>query len=300
MSARVTVVVPFLDPPPKFFAQALESVAAQTWTDWDLVLVNDGSGPAATSVAEGFRRRFPHRVWLLPSGEGRPLGISAARNAGLAVAQGEYLAMLDADDVWLPRHLERHIEALDSDPSVALVYGDTLRWSSWDGGDTRDTVPEAGMPAGRLEPPHLLTAILLGRAAVPCPCSVTARRSLILAVGGYEGGWAADRTVNSLYEDQVFYTKLLGRHPVLRLEETLDRYRVHSRSVSSKASSRDKHVARRQFLAWVDAYASAELPLSAASEIREAVGVAERRLHHPRRAAVARRVAKFLRRLGGR
>lgn len=295
MSARVTVVVPFLDPPPDFFHEALESVAAQTWTDWDLVLVDDGSGPAATGVAEGFTRRFPDRVWLLPSGEGRPLGTSAARNAGLAVAKGEYLAMLDADDVWLPRHLERHVQTLDSDPSTALVYGDTLYWSSWDGGKIHDTVPEAGLPAGRIEPPHLVSAMLLGRAAVPCPCSVTARRSFVLAVGGYEGGW-----VNSLYEDQVFYVKLLSRHPAARLEETLERYRVHSGSVTGKASSREQHAARGQFLAWVDAYASAEVPPAAAAEIRAAVRVAERRLRHPRRATLARRLTKFVRRLGGR
>src|SRR3990172_1926808 len=80
-----------------FIGETVESVLAQTFTDWELIIVNDGSTDSdrLEEVLAPNRNRLTYLV--KPNG-----GAAAARNAGLAVARGEYVAFLDGDDVWLP------------------------------------------------------------------------------------------------------------------------------------------------------------------------------------------------------
>lgn len=300
-SPAVSVVVPFLDTPPEFFREALESVREQTFTDWELILVDDGSGPEARSVADA-ACRASKRTRIVTSGAQQPVGISGARNAGLSCARGEFVSLLDSDDVWHVDHLERHVAALRVTPRAAMVVTDALYWSSWrQESDRRDDfVPGGSAPDGLLEPPALATGVILGEMPVPCPVSVTVRRAVIDAIGGHEAAWAADRRVNSMYEDQVFYVKLGSRYPVLRVPVVLERYRLHGGSVTGSASVELERESRRQFLDWCEAACAPGLPRPAADELLRAVRRARWRLRHPVLAGWLRRGGKLLRRTGSR
>lgn len=292
----VSVIVPFLDTPPDFFREALAGVRAQTWTDWELILVDDGSGPAAREVAEEVAREDSGRVRIVESGAERPAGISGARNAGLRHARGEFVALLDSDDVWLPDHLELHVAGYRDEPRAAMVCTDALYWSSWREGT--DFVPGAGAAAGLFTPPDFAAELLRGRVPVPCPTSVTARRSVIEAIGGHEAAWTADRRMNSMYEDQVFYVKLGSRHPVLRLPTVAERYRLHAGSVTGSASAGQELEARRRFLAWCHDVCAPGLSGSSGRRLRSAVRSARWRLRHPVLASWLRRGRKLVLRLG--
>lgn len=291
----VSIVVPFLDTPPDFFREALDGVRAQTWADWELILVDDGSGPVARDVAEGAARES-ERIRVVESGRERPAGISGARNAGLRHARGELVALLDSDDVWLPDHLERHVAAYRAEPRAAMVCTDALYWSSWREG--ADFVPGVGAPDGLFTPPDFAVELLRGRIPVPCPTSVTVRRSVIEEIGGHEAAWTADRRMNSMYEDQVFYVKLGSRHAVLRLPIVAERYRLHAESVTGSATTGQEREARSRFLAWCHDVCAPELTEGSGRRLRSAVRRARWRLRHPFLASWVRLGHKLMRRLG--
>jgi glycosyltransferase involved in cell wall biosynthesis len=203
--ARASVIINFANAAP-YLAEAIRSVYAQTFEDWDLVLVDDGStdGSAriARSAADGDRERV--RVVQHPDGANR--GMSASRNLGATESSSPYLAWLDADDVWFRRKLEQQVAILDAHPRAALVYGRTEHWYSWTGqaGDqNRDYLSYLGVqPNTLVEPPELLTLALESRAPTPGPGEFLVRRESYERAGGFEEEW------RSLFEDQVFLAKL--------------------------------------------------------------------------------------------
>jgi glycosyltransferase involved in cell wall biosynthesis len=88
----------------KFIEEAVESIVAQTYTHWELFLVDDGSADGSTDIALRYARRYAGRVGYLEHEGHQNQGISASRNLGIANAKGKYIAFLDADDVWLPQN----------------------------------------------------------------------------------------------------------------------------------------------------------------------------------------------------
>src|SRR5437764_627301 len=85
-----------------YLAQAIDSVLAQSFQDFELLVVDDGSSDRTRPIAEAFRAATRPRVRVLAHADGGNRGMSAARNLGLSQARGEFIAFLDADDVWLP------------------------------------------------------------------------------------------------------------------------------------------------------------------------------------------------------
>src|SRR6516225_5774559 len=87
----------------RFLPQALESIRAQTWTDWELIIVDDGSCDDTAAVVRRLAAETDRPVRYVWQENGGP---AAARNAGLDLARGTYVAFFDSDDYWLPHHLE--------------------------------------------------------------------------------------------------------------------------------------------------------------------------------------------------
>ncbi len=132
---KVSVIIIFLDAE-RFIEEAIESVRSQTFRDWELLLVDDGSTDGSSAIARRYTTEHAPRVRYLEHPGHANRGMSAARNLGLAEARGALVAFLDADDVWLPRRLERHVKVLEGRPDVAMVYGPTLLWHGWTGNPT--------------------------------------------------------------------------------------------------------------------------------------------------------------------
>jgi len=105
----------------KFIDNAIESVFSQTYSDWELIIVNDGSKDNTASVLEKYAHKDGVTVINRENG-----GVSAARNDGVARGKGEYFAFLDADDVWEPHHLETMAYLINKYPTAGL-YGTFTR-----------------------------------------------------------------------------------------------------------------------------------------------------------------------------
>jgi glycosyltransferase involved in cell wall biosynthesis len=281
----VSVVVPFFDPHPGYLAEAVESVVAQTYQCWELILMDDGSrDPAGVEAARSLAASLEGRARLVSYERPGNLGISAARNEGVARSAGEYIAFLDADDVFLPCKLETEVGALRRHPAAGMVCTNSLYWHGGDlAQEERDFVPDLGR-TGLFRPPGPLPRWLRGRSAVPSPCSTMLRRCALDSVGGYEAAF------RGLYEDQVVLAKMCMAYPVVLIDAVTARYRQHSASICAAASTDKERVARRAFLSWLQS------ELEARFEGQGALAATVRRelwlLDHP----VAARALRMVRR----
>ena len=243
----------------KFFKEAIESVFAQTYKNWELLLVDDGSTDCSTEIALRYSEQYPEKVRYLEHEGHQNRGMSAARNLGIRNAKGYYVALLDADDIWLPQKLEKQVAILEEQPEAAMVYSSARVWYSWTG-NPEDAQRDwerglGGFPPNTLvQPPTLLTIFLRPKAHTPAPCSVLMRRGLIEDVGGFE------ESFRNVYEDQVFFAKVCLKAPVFLQGGSWDRYRQHPESACSVAEKegqyhRNKpHSARRTYLIWLEKY----------------------------------------------
>jgi glycosyltransferase involved in cell wall biosynthesis/SAM-dependent methyltransferase len=240
----------------RFLDEAIRSVLAQTYPCWELLLVDDGSTDRSSTIARGYADREPQRVRYLEHPQHRNRGMSASRNLGLQHARGEYLALLDTDDVWLPEKLERQVAILEAQPDVALLFGAPLYWFGWTGraeDASRDYVIDLKLATDRVyQPPTLLVPFLQRSAPTPCPSDVLVRRTAAVSAGGFEAHFVG---VNMVYEDQAFFSKLLLRAPVYVSGQTWDRYRQHPESCYAVAKATGgRELARHYFLKWFRQY----------------------------------------------
>ena len=117
----VSILIPTFNPNEKFLAAAVESVDAQVYENWELILIDDGSDMAGM---DALLEKMKQRDARIQTGSQVHDGISSALNAGLALAKGEWIALLDHDDLLEPDSLFRVIELLQTDREADLIYSD--------------------------------------------------------------------------------------------------------------------------------------------------------------------------------
>lgn len=230
---RVSVIIIFLNPG-NYIAEAIQSVVAQTLVDWELILVDDGSSDESTAIAKHWEKRFPARVKCLEHLGHANLGMSASRNRGLKEARGDYVAFLDADDVYVPERLARHVSILDEHPSIDAVQSDQTYWYCWQDRRGRPLEEQCRRPPlflgdAIIRPPEGLLMLFGVPDAFTAPSSLTLRRMSALELGGFEDEF------RSLYEDQVFLTKLYAHKVVYAHQAYLAKYRLHAGGAVSTA-----------------------------------------------------------------
>ncbi|MEM7411493.1 MAG: glycosyltransferase [Myxococcota bacterium] len=201
---RVTGVIPVRDRA-GLIGRAIDSVLAQQGADCELIVVDDGSRDATPAVLASYGDRI--RVITLP-----PSGRSAARNAGIGRAEGEFVAFLDSDDAWLPQKLREQLAFHDQFPELGMsAHG-----------------LEKVFPDGRTEPapPHHDTAALQASFLAIAdhfafvPSAVMVRTEVARGVGGFDPYF--DGT-----EDLDFALKVAQRHKVGAMHACLTRYHLH-------------------------------------------------------------------------
>jgi GT2 family glycosyltransferase len=156
-------------------AVTLDSVLAQTFSDYEIVVVNDGS-PDTEALEQVLQQYLPRIRYFKQENRGP----SSSRNRGIVEAQGEYVAFLDADDFWLPEHLASQIAILRGTPSLGLVYSDSLVVR--DGKCIRKTFDREPQ-----EKPVTFEALLGERCTVSTSTTVASRKEL-LAAGLFDEG----------------------------------------------------------------------------------------------------------------
>ena len=212
---KVDIIIPAYNAA-RYLSAALESVVAQSYDDWRIVLVNDGSTDSTAAIAARFEARLGEKMLLITQ---RNAGLPAARNAAIRASSAEFLAILDADDVWLPHRLAESLKSFASRPEVGISYGLITRID--ENGSPLSTF--AGNPRhaqGRIAP-----AIFMRRVELPCP-TVTLRRSCIDAVGLF------DETMRAT-EDRDLWLRIALRYEVSFIPKVIALYRTSPNSMST-------------------------------------------------------------------
>ena len=293
----MSVVVPFLNGE-RFIKEAIESVFAQTYSHWELLLVDDGSSDSSTQIAVQCAQQDPEKVRYLDHHGHQNRGVCASRNLGIRQARGELIALLDADDVWLAEKLGRQVAILSAHPEAAMVYGPSQYWYSWPGNSQedrqRDFMPRLGVePNTLIRPPTLLTLALESKAPTPCPSNILLRRKIVEMVGGFEESFHG---IHQLYEDQVFLAKLYLKVPVFVASECWDRYRQHPDScVSVVTRAGQKYETGLSYLRWLEDYLLAERIKD--PEVWKALEKKRRRYRFPRLSPLLERAQHHLERI---
>jgi len=237
----------------EFIHEAIASVFSQTYDNWELLLVDDGSTDNTTNIALDYAQKYPTKVRYLDHENHQNRGASSTRNLGISHAKGQYIAFLDADDIWLPNKLTEQIAILETHPEVAMVYGKTQWWYSWNNNPEQnkpDYFLDLGVKANSIiKPPQLLPILWQHQYQAPTTCNAIMRRDVFDKVGGFEENW------RGLAEDRVFFTKLELHEPVYVADKFWAKYRKHPNSTCAMASqSKKQSLGYHTYYKWVKKY----------------------------------------------
>ena len=229
---KVTVVMPVYNGE-RFLRGSLDSVFAQTFQDFEILCVDDGSTDRSAAVFEQYGQRI--RV-LRQSNAGQ----SAARNAGVTLANGQYVAFLDQDDLWYPTKLMNQVAALDADSDVVLAHCDFDRID--DGGRMMQEGVGMSERAGALASPM---GQLIGEALI-FPSAMMIRKTAYERIGGFHHELQG-------FEDFDLIARLKQQGRFVMLEETGMAYRVHGHGFTRAGGlhiirSREKFLRRMEEL----------------------------------------------------
>jgi glycosyltransferase involved in cell wall biosynthesis len=293
MSPRVSVITIFYNAA-DFLGAAIESVLAQKYRHFELLLVDDGSTDAGSAIAQSYSDGQSDRIRYLqhPNRENR--GMSASRNLGIREAQGEIIAFIDADDRWRSNKLSEQIAIFDHFPEVDASCGTVNYWRSWAGGE--DELIPTGHALGRpIRAPEAMLAVYpLGTADAPCPSDLMIRRAAALALGGFEESFTG---ALQMYEDQAFLAKLYLERTIYFDERCWLDYRRHDASCVATVSKEGRYdEVRRHFLEWLQAYL-AERPDLQHPGVIGALNRARIRYRYPRLRQPLRAAGKLVRKI---
>jgi glycosyltransferase involved in cell wall biosynthesis len=211
MPPTTSVIVPTFDRA-GFVGAAIESVRHQTVTDWELIVVDDGS----TDETAAALRRYEGCARIVHQ---RNRGVAAARNHGLRLARGTWVAFLDSDDAWEPGWLAAtHARAAAEPGEISGVVTAASQRTA-----DRTPLEPAHLTAERLGPIDLLTH----RRGPVRGCALLARRDEVLAVGGFD-------ETRPVTQDYHLLVRLALRAPLAVVREPLLRYTVHEASLTGQ------------------------------------------------------------------
>jgi len=199
---RFSVVMPAFNCE-RYIGEAIESVIQQSYPALELIVVDDGSTDGTAQVVQHFSKRLP-TLFIRQNNQGP----SAARNHGVALAQGDWIGLLDADDVWLPTKLLTHRDHIIAHPNTVFF------WSDWRYMDHK------GDPIRRGPEDSPFSGVIFGHPTLPIPSSVVMRRDVFDRTTGFD-----QRLRHS--EDVEYFARLANRFSVQFITQQLVRYRTH-------------------------------------------------------------------------
>ncbi|MEH1806175.1 glycosyltransferase family 2 protein [Nostoc sp.] len=207
---KVSIVIPAYNSL-KFLPETMESVFKQTFKDFEVLVVNDGS----SDDTEHWVSQIADPRFKLITQENQ--GLSGARNTGIAHASGEYIAFLDADDLWEPTKLEKQVLCLEENSEIGLVY----TWVA--------LIDENGNFTGRVFKNYAENDVwhkLIEHNIVESGSVAMVRRQCFDTCGVF------DRNLRSFVEDWDMWLRIASRYPFKVMKEPLVYYRQHSTSAS--------------------------------------------------------------------
>ena len=207
----VSIVIPVFNGE-RFIGHAIQSALDQTFRDFEIIVVDDGS----TDGTAGIVRQFSGPISYHRQENG---GVGAARNLGVSFAKGEWIAFLDADDIWYPQKLSVQVDFTSTHPEVCLVYCDM------DVIDLRGVLVQRGFLSAWLAQRKSkdrwnLVSLAFDGQPFPYPSSVLVKRELILQAGGFSPLFR-----RKYHEDFDLFARVARLAPIYYIPRSLVRYR---------------------------------------------------------------------------
>ena len=223
-SSLVSIIIPAHNAE-RYLGATLDSVLAQTYPDWEAIVIDDGSTDSTARITREYAERDSRIRYEFQHNQ----GAAAARNRGMAMARGAYIAFLDADDLFLSEKLERQISFLRDHPDCDVSYCDVWHFKD-NAPDQLFYFPYSGFPSGKKVFPELLWRMIVN------PLSVVMRSSVATAWGLFNPSYKHP-------EDWDYFLRLAYHGARFdHLDERLAKYRVHA---SSKSFAADQEVLRK-------------------------------------------------------
>ena len=231
---RVTVVIPAYNAE-KYLRETVNSVLAQTLSDWQLVIVDDGSKDKTFDLAQQITSEDARISAILQANQ----GVSIARNSGMSAGvASEYIAFLDADDIWLPNMLKQLIAKMEESTDNVAAHG-LGKFIDSEGQDIRlgeceqmcrkrPTVENGRVRASRADEPTTLEALIVSGCVV-CPASVLMKRAVVESIGGFDKNY-------SICADWNIYIRLARHGNLGYLDEVVLGYRQHASNMSGNST----------------------------------------------------------------
>ncbi len=195
---------------------ALDSVIAQTFEDWRILLVDDGSTDDTAAVIAPYQEKLGDKLLYIRQANA---GLPAARNAAIRQTSAEFLALLDADDMWLPNRLQDSLDSFADKPEVGLSYGYIARI-----GPDNEVIDQ--FTDGQRNGEGWIAPYIYGLALyLPCP-TITFRKCCIDEVGGF------DETMRAT-EDRDLWLRIALRYQVAAIPKLMAHYRISPQSMSA-------------------------------------------------------------------
>lgn len=220
--AVVSVIVPTYNSA-KFAVAAVSSVLSQTYPHVEVIVVDDGSTDDTRLQLENLDRRVRYLYQ-------QNSGVSKARNLGISVAKGDFIAFLDADDQWLPPKLEKQVGCLAANPHAGLVHADVLYWHEATGNQLHKKVPRARFTGKCVREFFWNNRIITS--------TVLVRRTCLEKVGTFD-----EAVRGPSAEDMDLWIRIASAHEMAYVDEPLALYRVHS----GNGSANQKRMAEDEF-----------------------------------------------------
>ncbi|CAG0981332.1 Glycosyltransferase GlyG [Anaerolineae bacterium] len=216
---KISVVIPCYNQA-HYLGEAVRSVLCQTYQDFEIIVVDDGSTDETSQVAASFGERV-----RCVRQENR--GLAGARNTGILNARGEFIGLLDADDMWLPSYLSTMLRAFDKYPTIGAAY---CGWQYID--STGTLLPRTNI---RVVPPEKAYESMVFMDFM-IPSGVFVRRECFDQLGLFDVNLRAAQGC----EDWDMWIRVLTKYPMLGVPQVLVKYRVHSDNMSSNLDQMER------------------------------------------------------------
>jgi len=221
MQKRISVIMPVYNGE-KYLREAVDSILAQTFTDFEFIIVDDGSTDATAQILDSYTDPRIIRI-----NNRQNVGLSTSLNNGIALAKGEYIARMDADDISLPERFEKQVAFLNCHLSIGVV-GSAIQKIN----DLGEIIGIASLPTD----PELMEWVLLFGSPFVHP-SVMMRTDVVINLGGYS-------TKYNAAQDYEFWGRFSKHTKLANLSECLLFYRIHTESISINSRTNQDNLSR--------------------------------------------------------
>ena len=216
---KISVIVPCYNQG-EFLSETLDSVLLQTYTNWECIIINDGSSDNTAEIANIYCKKDPRFIYIYQENS----GLCIARNKGINACNGEFILPLDSDDKIAPQYLEYGIKEFENNPNLKIVYCRAELF---------------GISKGEWLLPNFSMERMLGRNCIFC--SAIFKKEDFLRVGGYNSNMKYG------FEDWDFWLSILETDKdVFQIDKILFYYRIRKKSMVRSIDEKKCEYLRKQ------------------------------------------------------